>query len=98
MDGERIILLNNGCYLYLQFSDNDDLCEGCDACIDYTLYDSEKNAIDGGQMDYVSDECETYEDGVHEAINDVLYFIYDDQADTVFYRLTCLSLEDGFDE
>ena len=86
---EVVIKLENGCYLAMQFSMNSAVSEGCDACIDYTLYDSDKNEIDGGNMDY--NEYKAGYKHIIDAIPDVIEFATDELLD---YEMTGLLIED----
>ena len=65
---------DNGEMINMHFSCSDDLSEGCDNCIDYTIYVSgcEDDLIDGGQMDFNSKE-KNYID-IKAAILDLLEF------------------------
>ena len=42
-------------YVSLWFSDSDTISSGCDSCIRYKLYDSNKNEVNGGVYEYHSD-------------------------------------------
>lgn len=56
MDDTLLIVLADGRFLEMQFANGCDFyTEGCDAAVDYTLYDRFHEEIDGGQMDYASD-------------------------------------------
>ena len=68
-----VIKFNNGYYLELHFSDAEISDENCDSMIDCTIYDMNIDAIDGGQMEYNSEEC-VY-DTIRLAIPDVIDFI-----------------------
>ena len=80
-------------YIYLQFSDEPADCEDCDSCIDYSLFDENRNLIDGGLMEYDSKD-RNYE-SITDAIDDIVDFACDKRAS---YILTDLTLEDGFEQ
>lgn len=67
VDGQEV-------YVQMQYSCNPSATEGCDACIDYTVYDLEGNELDGGNMDYKSEEGYA---SIKDAIEDVLDFAFD---------------------
>lgn len=89
---EIIILLDNGNYIHLQYSDEPAIDEDCDSCIDYTLFDEHRKEIDGGSMEYNSLK-NNYGD-IENAIDDVIDFAYDEY---VAYTKTDLLFEDGFE-
>lgn len=69
-----VLVLQDGRFLEIQFADSCDFyMEGCDAAIDYTLYDRFHEEIDGGQMDYSSAE-KKYET-IQAAADDILDFV-----------------------
>lgn len=71
-----IIRLTDRGYLTAQFASGCDFfTEGCDAAVDYTYYDKAGKEIDGGQMDYCSDEM-CY-DGIMDAVPHVIMFALD---------------------
>lgn len=79
MEDTLLIVLVDGRFLEMQFADGCDFySEGCDAAVDYTLYDRFHEEIDGGQMDYASDEkkygC------IRDAIADLIDFALDLQG------------------
>lgn len=48
--------LENGCMLEIRYSGNPAIAGGCDACIEYHLYDSDGTLLDDGEMDYNSEK------------------------------------------
>mgnify|MGYP003372408966 CR=1 FL=1 len=71
-----LLLLQDGRFLEMQFIDDCDFyTEGCDAAIDYTLYNRYHEEIDGGQMDYLS--AKKNYGKIQEAVKDVLDFALD---------------------
>lgn len=76
-EGVYEITMENGDFMYLvaMFSGNPAATEGCDACIGYTLYDEDQDEIDGGEMDYDSEEKKY--DTIDDALDDVLDFALD---------------------
>ena len=86
---EMVLLLDNSWYLAMWFSDNPAATSGCDSCIGFNLYDSDKELLDGGEMDY-NEECAGYE-YIFDAIADVIEFATDEQHD---YEVTGLLVED----
>ena len=76
-------------YIHLQFSDSGAATEDCDECIDYTLFNTDKEELDGGQMDYNSDEKQ-YQD-IRDTVADIIDFVYDEDLS---YTETDLTLED----
>ena len=86
---EVVVKLNNGCYLVMWFSCNEACTEWCDACIGWNTYDWNKKEIDGGELDYNS-QTAGYEH-IHDAITDVIDFVFEAQID---YTVTGLTMED----
>lgn len=73
MEENLCLLLQDGRFLEMQFVDSCDFyTEGCDAAIEYTLYDKYHEEIDGGQMDYSSSEKD-YKT-IRDTADDVLDF------------------------
>lgn len=66
------ILLETGEIIKMRFAECDFYVDGCDAAIDYTLYDKYHREVDGGQMDYCSDKKD-YK-SICDAIKDVMNF------------------------
>ncbi len=63
-------------YLKMWFGDGtnmDTLCEGCDNYIQYNMYNSDFEEIDGGQMDF-NDYSSHYVDDIRRAAIDVVDF------------------------
>ena len=56
MSGTIWIVLEDGRIMTMHGAESDFYTEGCDAAIDYTLFDRFCEEIDGGQMDYCSEE------------------------------------------
>lgn len=83
---EIILLLGNGNYLFMQFSDE----TLDDSCVDYTIYSNNKILLDGGQMN-----SDSVYDSITDAIVNILEFI--DHAD-IYYEVTGLTHEDGFQD
>ncbi len=67
-----IIVLEDGRFISMHLADTDSHTEGCDAAIDYILYNRYFEELDGGQMDYSSGE-KGYQ-CVKDAVRDVLGF------------------------
>lgn len=88
MKDEVVVKVENGDYVHLWFSSNESATEGCDACIDYEVYDENLKETDlGGGMDYNS--AGKYTESIEEAIEDVLDFIYDKK---LIYEVICESM------
>lgn len=67
------IVLEDGRIMTLHGADPDFYTEGCDASIDYTLFDRFCEEIDGGQMDYCSEEKQYGH--IRDVILDLLEFV-----------------------
>lgn len=58
------------------FSDNPAASEGCDACIGYSVHDTENHQFqDGGELDY--NEAEKGYTDISQAVSDVIDFAFD---------------------
>lgn len=68
---EAVVKLDDGRYIALWFSDNPAYTENCDACIGYNVYNKDRDMIDGGEMDYNSEEknYQTIEDAIKDTIS-----------------------------
>lgn len=89
---EIIIKMSNDCYMLLQWG-SEPCCENCDGCIDFTIFDSHKKEIDGGQLDF--GPIDKYK-VITDAIDDVLEFAYLDNI-VPTYIITNLTYNDGFE-
>ena len=75
--------------IHIQFSDAGAVEEGCDECIDYTVFGKDFKEVDGGQMDYNSGEKQY--NNIRDVIPDIIDFIYDEK---LTFTETDLTLED----
>lgn len=66
------IVLEDGRIMTLHKAESDFYAEGCDASIDYTLFDRFFEEIDGGQMDYCMEEKEYGH--IRDVVPDLLEF------------------------
>lgn len=69
------IVLEDGRIMTIQGAEPDFYTEGCDASIDYTLFDQFCEEIDGGQMDYCAEE-KKYK-YIRDVVPDILEFALD---------------------
>lgn len=72
MSDEIWIVLEDGRIMSMQGAEPDFYTEGCDASVDYTLFDQFCEEIDGGQMDYRAEE-KAYKH-IRDVIPDLLEF------------------------
>ena len=75
MLGTIWIVLEDGRIMTLHKAEPDFYTEGCDASIDYTLFDKFFKEIDGGQMDYCKEEKQYTH--ISDVIPDLLEFALD---------------------
>lgn len=73
MSGTIWIVLEDGRIMTMHGAESDFYTEGCDAAIDYTLFDRFCEEIDGGQMDYCSEEKQYGH--IRDVIPDLLEFV-----------------------
>lgn len=66
-----IVLRIDNKYLSVQIGHDNIECEDCDSYLDYTLYSSEFEDIDGGQLDYDSHQI-NYQKYPEKAIKEIL--------------------------
>ncbi len=69
------IVLEDGRIMTIQGAEPDFFAEGCDASIDYTLFDQFCEEIDGGQMDYCAEEKKYGH--IRDVVPDILEFALD---------------------
>ena len=79
-DSEVILSINSGAfYLALWHSGNEAIEPDCDAVIGYMVYGDDKEAIDGGEIDYNSET--QYTEGLEEAVDTIWDILLSDDPD-----------------
>ena len=84
-------------FIHVEIGHDNIEMEEFDSYLDYTLYDSNYQDIDGGQIDYSSNEV-NYEDNPELAIQTVLDSLDNELDSQEFIMLTEDEMDDFFDK
>lgn len=94
-DCESIFLLalasGKTAYAKLWRSDNEPASEGCDACVGYSVYGGDKSLLDGGELDYSTD------DPAYDSLAAVAGILKPDLEEALGETITSIQIENGID-